>query len=392
MHYRILERIGAGGMAVVYKAQDTKLNRTVAIKVLPHEAVSNPERRRRFIQEAQTASALDHPNIVTIYDIAEAEGQHFIVMQYVDGKTLRELVGDKGLELSESLSFAMQMADGLGAAHEKGIVHRDFKPDNVIVTEKGQIKICDFGVAKLMEPVETPVELDDEAPTLDRDQPLTREGHILGTASYMSPEQAQGKKVDGRSDIFSLGSVLYEMMTGRRAFSGDNMASVMAAIIRDEPERVSALLPSVPADLEDVISRALRKEREQRFQSMTDMRLALEEIKEELDSGSTKSVPSRPGRNPWILAAALGGILLVSAALWWAGISPLSTETASVTAEIGAPSIAVLPFDDLSPDRENEYFGDGMAEELINALAKIPGLRVAARGSSWESPPSSREA
>jgi len=195
-HYRILERVGAGGMGVVYKALDTHLNRTVAIKVLPPEAVADLDRRRRFVQEARAASALDHPNIVTIHDVAEGDGRHFIVMQYVAGKTLRQLMERDGLPLGEALRYAIQIADGLSQAHAHGIVHRDLKPENVMVTEEGQVKILDFGLAKLLEPPEK-----GEAPTREKGQQYTEEGHILGTTAYMSPEQAQGMKVDARSDF-----------------------------------------------------------------------------------------------------------------------------------------------------------------------------------------------
>src|SRR5262249_1793503 len=211
-HYRIESKLGEGGMGVVYKAHDTHLDRPVAIKVLTPEAASDPARRQRFIQEARAASALDHPNIVTVYDIAEAEGQHFIVMQYVAGKTLRELLRRGGLPLKETLRSAIQTADALAQAHTHGIVHRDLKPENIMVTEQGQVKVLDFGLAKLAERTES----GESAPT-ETLKLQTEEGTILGTVAYMSPEQADGKKVDARSDIFSFGSVLYEMLTPPKA-------------------------------------------------------------------------------------------------------------------------------------------------------------------------------
>ncbi len=269
-----------GGMGAVYRALDTKLNRTVAIKVLPQEWVSNHERRRRFVQEAQAASALDHPNIVTIHDITEADGRHFIVMQYVKGRTLRELVRE-GLEVSKSLDYAVQMADGLASAHAAGIVHRDLKPENVLVDEKGRVKILDFGIAKLTEPADV-----HEAETRDQ-VPLTKEGHILGTAAYMSPEQAQGKKVDARSDIFAFGSVFYEMLTGQPAFEGDNIASVMAAIIRDDPAPVTKVVPNAPRGIDGFLRRTLEKDPANRFSSM-------EEVKTEL--GTIQSLLQAPRR------------------------------------------------------------------------------------------------
>ncbi|MBE0712173.1 MAG: serine/threonine protein kinase, partial [Candidatus Aminicenantes bacterium] len=226
-HYLIEEKLGEGGMGVVYKARDTRLDRPVAVKVLPHDRVADPERKRRFIQEAKAASALNHPNIITIHDIGQAESIDFIAMEYVDGRTLDDMIGRKGLRLGEALKYAIQIADALTAAHAAGIIHRDLKPGNVMVTAKGQIKVLDFGLAKLMEAL--PGGIADPTLTL---KPATEEGKIVGTIAYMSPEQAEGKKVDTRSDIFSFGSVLYEMVTGRRAFPGESSASTMAAILK----------------------------------------------------------------------------------------------------------------------------------------------------------------
>jgi hypothetical protein len=326
-HYRIEEKLGAGGMGEVYKAFDTKLNRPVAIKVLPKIFVSDKERRGRFIREAKAASALDHPNIIAIHDVAEIDGVHFIVMQYVVGKTLNERIRGEGLELSECMDYGIQIADGLARAHKAGIVHRDLKPDNVMVTEEGLVKLLDFGLAKLSEP--EPEEAP-EAETRDQEAPLTQEGHILGTAAYMSPEQAQGRAVDTRSDIFSFGSVLYEMVSGRRAFGGDNVVSIMASIVRDEPERISVVLPSLPADLDRLITRALQKDPERRFQSMADIRVELVEVKEALDSGkfvtAEEALARREEPKPkgWIWAAA--GLVLVGlvagAWLYFRGAEP----------------------------------------------------------------------
>ena len=230
-HYQILEKLGEGGMGVVYKARDTHLDRFVAIKILPPEKVADPERKRRFVQEAKAASALNHPNIITIYDIDQAEGIDFIAMEYVDGRTLDELIGRKGMKLSEALKVSVQMADALTVAHEAGIIHRDLKPGNVMVTGKGHVKVLDFGLAKLTETLS----LGEKEATLTA-KPDTEEGKILGTVAYMSPEQAEGKKLDARSDIFSFGSVLYEMVTGRSAFQGDTKASTIAAILKEEPK------------------------------------------------------------------------------------------------------------------------------------------------------------
>ena len=295
--YRIIERLGAGGMGEVYKALDTKLNRPVALKTLRKEFVSNPGRRRRFVQEAHAASALDHPNIVTIHDVAEVDGLHFIVMQYVDGESLGELIRNQRLDLDKALDYAVQMAEGLERAHRDGIIHRDLKPDNVMVSNGSRAKLVDFSLAKLIEAPELSEEPSrkrtPEASTVTNGKPLTQEGEILGTGAYMSPEQAQGQKVDARSDIFSFGSVLYEMVTGQQAFSGENIVSVLASILKDEPKRVSQLVPTVPADLEAVIEKALRKDREKRFQSVTEFRAALVQVKEERARNKQKPAHSQ---------------------------------------------------------------------------------------------------
>jgi serine/threonine protein kinase len=297
---------------VVYKARDTHLNRPVA-KVLPVEAVANSERKRRFVQEAKAASALNHPNIIHVYDIYTLNGVDFIAMEYVPGKTLDKLVGRKGLGLGEALKYAVQIADALAKAHGAGIVHRDLKPANIMVTEEGLVKVPDFGLAKLTEQTEA----DDATVTLGQ-APRTEEGTIVGTVAYMSPEQAQGKKVDARSDIFSLGSVLYEMITGRRAFQRDTKFSTLTTIARDEPKPVSELAPEVPRDLEKIIQRCLRKDPDYRFQHMDDLKVALREMKEESDSGKLRPVPAvgRPTRSRLVLAfAAL--LIATCAGIWW---------------------------------------------------------------------------
>jgi len=317
-HYRILSKLGEGGMGVVYSARDAHLDRRVAIKVLPAQAVANPERKRRFVQEAKAASALSHPNIITIYDISQADGVDFIAMEYVSGKTLEDLIRPKGLALGEALKYAVQIADALASAHAAGIVHRDLKPANIMVNEKGLVKVLDFGLAKLTEPKES----DELTSTLTKidESPRTEMGTVLGTVAYMSPEQAEGRPVDARSDIFSFGSVLYEMLTGRRAFCGNNKLSVMTAIVRDEPERVSALAPVVPVELESLIARLLRKDPERRWQSMADVKVALTEIKEESSTGGgiTSKAPadsSVPSGSFLKRRRALAGTIIGTAAL-----------------------------------------------------------------------------
>ncbi|MGH9593308.1 MAG: serine/threonine-protein kinase, partial [Bryobacteraceae bacterium] len=266
--YQFLEQLGAGGMGEIYKARDTRLNRFVAIKVLTSASAGDPERRRRFIHEAQAASALNHPNIITIHDIITADNSDHLVMEFVQGQTLADLIPKGGLRVPQVLKCAVQLTDALSAAHLAGSIHRDLKPGNVMVTDSGLVKILDFGLAKLADP--NPVSrlsADPDATQAIADAPLTVEGSIIGTVSYMSPEQAQGKKVDPRSDIFSLGVVLYEMVTGVRAFGGDSALGTLSSILRDEARSISEIAPDVPPPLAQAITRCLRKNPDDRFQT-----------------------------------------------------------------------------------------------------------------------------
>src|ERR1051325_7635096 len=286
-HYQFLEKLGSGGMGDIWKALDTRLNRFVAVKVLTSAAAGDPERRRRFIQEAQAASALNHPNIITIHDIVSEGDTEFMVMEFVSGKTLVDMIPKGGLRVPQVLKYSVQMADALQAAHSAGIIHRDLKPGNVMVPATGLVKILDFGLAKLTDrgPISQVGGPADATQTI-ADAPLTVEGSIIGTVSYMSPEQAQGKKVDTRSDIFSFGVVLYEMSTGVRAFEGDNALSTLSAILRDEVRAVTEVSPDVPPQLEQVIGRCLRKNPDDRWQTMKDVQMALAALKHESDSGT----------------------------------------------------------------------------------------------------------
>ncbi len=349
LHYQFLEKLGSGGMGDIYKAMDTRLNRFVAIKVLTTAAAGDPERRRRFIQEAQAASALNHPNIITIHDIVSEGNTEFMVMEFVTGKTLVDLIPKGGLRVPQVLKYSVQMADALQAAHASGIVHRDLKPANVMVTDSGLVKILDFGLAKLTDrgPLTTLSGPTDVTQTI-ADGPLTVEGSIMGTVSYMSPEQAQGKKVDTRSDIFSFGVVLYEMVTGARAFQGDSALTTLSAILRDEAPPVAEYAPEAPPQMEMVIRRCLRKQPDDRWQTMQDVLMALSALKHESDSGmlyrarltetgavrtSTGAVPTSTGgvkiaqterkAEPGpVLVGVVGGTLALVAALggsiWWA--------------------------------------------------------------------------
>jgi len=309
--YQILALLGAGGMGVVYQARDTRLKRAVAIKVLPADKVSDPERKRRFIQEARAASALNHPNIITIHDIGNESGIDFIVMEYVAGKTLDRHMPRRGMRLNEALDLAVQMADALAKAHSAGIIHRDLKPTNVMVTDDGLMKVLDFGLAKLTE-VES-----DEGGTRTR-QSLTEEGMIIGTLSYMSPEQAEGRKVDARSDIFSFGAVLYEMVCGQKAFEDDSKLSTLAAIVKQEPKAISQWVPGIPPDLEKIINRCLRKDPGRRFQHMADVKVALEELKEESNSRAVVETPAiaRTSRPSWVQAGAALAVVATAVAAW----------------------------------------------------------------------------
>jgi serine/threonine protein kinase/Tol biopolymer transport system component len=318
-HYAFEEKLGEGGMGVVYKARDTRLDRFAALKVLPQDKVADPERKRRFVQEAKAASALNHPNIITIYDIDRAEGVDFIAMEYVEGRSLDRLIPRNGLRLAEVLKYGIQIADALARAHAAGIIHRDIKPGNIMVTPDGRVKVLDFGLAKLAEVITD----DSQAPTATMkadDAPSTGEGIILGTVAYMSPEQAQSLKLDARSDVFSFGATLYEMVTGRRAFTGATKISTLSAILHKEPPAVHEVAADTPRDLEKIIARCLRKDPDRRFQHMGDVKVALQELKEESESGKleigTAPVKRRSLAAPWLAGVGLA-IILAGVAAWW---------------------------------------------------------------------------
>ena len=317
-HYQITAKLGEGGMGVVFKARDTHLDRFVALKVLPREKVADQDRKRRFVQEAKAASALNHPHIVHIYDIDQAEGTDFIAMEYVEGQTLDTRIGRRGMRLGEALRYAVQIADALAKAHAAGIVHRDLKPTNIMVSADGLVKVLDFGLAKLTEPG-----LSDAAATTTGhagEKPLTEAGVIVGTVAYMSPELAEGKAVDARSDIFSLGSVLYELVTGQQPFQGPSKLSTLSAILKEEPKPPSTITPAIPAELERLINRCLRKDPAKRFQHMDDVKVALEELKEESDSGTLAAagpVARSEFRWGWAVGLAAAAVTLAAAGWVW---------------------------------------------------------------------------
>ena len=330
-HYQFLEKLGAGGMGDIYKAHDARLNRFVAVKVLSSANAGDPERRRRFIQEAQAASGLNHPNIITIYDIVNEPEGDYMVMEYVSGKTLVDVIPKGGLRPPQALKYGVQMADALSAAHAAGIVHRDIKPGNVMVTDSGLVKVLDFGLAKLTDRGPASV-ISDNTQTI-AEAPLTVEGSIIGTVSYMSPEQAQGKKVDTRSDIFSFGVVFYEMLTGARAFSGDSALSTLSAILRDEHKPMIEVAPDVPNQLELLIGRCLKKNPDERWQSMKDVLAALSALKHESDSGQlyrsriqaqmsqAPVLPPKKKSSMPLIAGLVGAVVLLGGggggAWWW---------------------------------------------------------------------------
>ena len=366
-HYQITEKLGEGGMGVVYKARDTHLDRFVAIKALPPERVADPERKRRFIQEAKAASALNHPNIITIHDIDQADGVDYMAMEYVAGKMLDELIPRKGMRLSLALKYAVQIADALARAHGAGIIHRDLKPSNVMVDEHGLVKVLDFGLAKLTETA---------GPEAETAATRTGEGTVLGTAAYMSPEQAEGKHIDTRSDIFSFGSVLYEMVTGQRAFRGDTRASTIASILREDPKPIRQVAEGLPGEVERIVRRCLRKDPEHRFQTMADLRVALEELKEESDSGSLSdevlTAPKRQRLVAWV-AVLLGAVALGTVTFWLLRPTERAAQLSMTAVPLTSyPGYEIYP--SFSPDgNQLAFVWDGERQDNLDIYVKLIG-------------------
>ena len=366
-------------MGEVYRARDPKLNRLVALKVLPEHTAADPERRARFTREAQSLAALTHPHIVTIYSVEEADGVLFLTMELVEGKPLTELIVKGGLPLAQLLAVAIPLADALSAAHQKGITHRDLKPANVMVTADGRVKVLDFGLAKLIDP--SPLELAASAlPT----EALTGEGRIVGTVAYMSPEQAEGKPVDPRSDIFSLGTLLYELATGDRPFTGDTSVSVVAAIMKDTPRAATEVNPALPRELGRIIRQCLAKDPTRRYQSAIDVRNDLEELKREHESGDLEVARGRSpeaGATRRRVTPRQTALLVAAGAFVLVAIATMALRLWFPRTAAGGPidSIAVLPFVNGSGSADAEYLSDGLADTLTNSLAQIRTLRVVPR-------------
>ena len=397
-HYRVLSILGAGGMGEVYLAEDTRLDRRIALKILPPEFAEDEARMSRFIREAKTASALNHPNIITIYEIGADGGTNFISTEFIEGETLYSRINSNPPDIQTALDIAAQIASALNAAHRAGIVHRDIKPENIMIRPDGLVKILDFGIAKLGRR--------EKNEALFAASPQTNPGAIIGTASYMSPEQAKGRKIDARTDIFSFGIVFYEMLTGNRAFSGETPLERISSILKDEPPPIRQILPAFPPVLEQIVAKMLRKNADERYQTIGDLLADLKNVSRRLDfreggfeeaktliSGEqntadaltlkTANAPSAATENTktrkFGLAAVVSAVLL----LILLGVGLQFFVFSASDGDESVDSIAVLPFQNASGAASDEFLGDGIAETLINNFTKIPELRVVARSTAF---------
>src|SRR5215510_6622262 len=402
--YEIRSKIGEGGMGEVYLAEDTRLHRKVALKVLPDNLASNQDRMRRFEQEATAAAALNHPNIAHIYEIGESVGANFIAMEFIEGATLREKIHREHTALRKLMRYLQQVAEGLAKAHGAGIVHRDLKPDNVMITRDGYAKILDFGLAKLTEQTKPPT-LESQATTAVIRQPLSTPGVVLGTVGYMSPEQAQGRAVDHRSDIFSFGCILYEAATGKRAFESESTIDTLHKIVHAPVPLVKDVNASAPGDLTRIVRRCLAKDPDERYQSIKEAAIELRDVRRELEGAEELDTTTPPSSVGSAISSDTSGGLTASgaqvarapassaeylitglrqhklaavrvlAALVLSGVG-LAAYLHARNTEVAIESIAVLPFVNQTRDPETEYLSDGLTESIINSLTQLPNLRV----------------